>query len=521
MAPISDTDIWQSLSDLSTKAEGSRLSEMFDGDPDRANRMAVDLGDIHVDFSRQRVTPNVMSALTVLASQAGVADFLSRMAAGEVVNTTDDRAALHTACRGTPGANSDINRQISDCNDRLKAFVDDVRSEAITGSSGKPFRNVVSIGVGGSELGPLLAVDALAETDTEAMTVRICSNIDGISYDRAFNGLDLSETLVIVTSKSFTTQETLLNGHRAKTDMQMALGDNWGTHMVAISANVPAAEEFGIAPDRVFPMWDWVGGRYSIWSAIGLPVALAYGWQTFADLRDGARQIDEHTLSAPVSENVPVLMALFCVWNTNFLNILAEACVPYDTRLQLFPNYLQQLEMESNGKRVTVDGISVPYNTQPVVFGGIGTNVQHAFFQQLHQGTVSAAVDIMISALPTSDDGSMHDALSSNALAQADALAFGRPDAANAHRDYPGNLPSTVIMYRNLDARTLGKLIAIYEHKTVAAACIWGINPFDQWGVELGKKLSGELEPILGGSAIAPDRLIPFLNALNRMRGQN
>lgn len=481
--------------------------------------MAVDLGDIYADFSRQRVTPEILEDLIDVAKEADVPGFLKRMMSGDMVNGTEERAALHTACRGTPTSDADIHDQVSACDAKMKSFVDAVHAGTIKTAGGQPFRNVVSIGVGGSELGPLLALDALSDSGQSIMTVRICGNIDGTAFDRAFDGLDPAETLVLVTSKSFTTQETGLNARRARTMFEAALGEGWKGHFAAISANVPAAEEFGIDPARVFPMWDWVGGRYSVWSAVGLPVALAYGWNTFTDLRAGARDIDTHVLDAPISQNLPILMALFCVWNTDFLDIRAEACVPYDTRLQLLPNYLQQLEMESNGKRVTRDGSSVAYRTHPVVFGGIGTNVQHAFFQQLHQGTIPAAVDIMVAACPVGGDRAMHDALTANAMAQADALAFGRSNTENTHKHYPGNLPSTVVLYQDMSARTLGKLLAIYEHKTVAAACIWGINPFDQWGVELGKQLSAELEPVLKAEQETPVRLQAFIGARNRLRG--
>lgn len=519
MVLISDTLSWQRLVECAAASDDLHLTDLFDSDIERGARMAVDLEDIYADFSRQRIDADTLNALINLAEEAGVPDFLRRMMAGEMVNGTEQRAALHTACRGTPTSDPDIHDQVSACDARMKSFVDAVHAGKIKTASGKPFQNVVSIGVGGSELGPLLALDALSDAGDEKMTVRICGNIDGIAFNRAFDGLDPAETLVLVTSKSFTTQETGLNARRARAMFEAALGDGWKGHFAAISANVPAAEEFGIDPERVFPMWDWVGGRYSVWSAVGMPVALAYGWDAFMDLRAGARDIDTHVLNAPISENLPILMALFTVWNTDFLDIRAEACVPYDTRLQLLPNYLQQLEMESNGKRVTRDGTPVAYRTQPAVFGGIGTNVQHAFFQQLHQGTIPAAVDIMVMARAVGSDRDMHDALTANAMAQADALAFGRTNTDDGHKHYPGNLPSTVLMYRDMNARTLGKLLAIYEHKTVAAACIWGINPFDQWGVELGKQLSADLEPVLKEEQETPARLQAFIDARKRLSG--
>ena len=519
MALISDSEIWQKLSVLAADSQTEHLTDLFGGDPSRAQRMAIDLGDIYVDFSRQRVNAKTMDALINLATEADVPGFMRRMAAGEAVNVVENRAALHTACRGTPTDDPTIHTEIAACDAQLRAFVEGIRSGTITSSTGTPFRNVISIGVGGSELGPLLTLDSLSDGTPPEMTVGVCGNVDGTAYDRAFSDLDMSETLIIVTSKSFTTLETTLNAARAKAEMQEVVGADWASHFVAITANAPMAHAFGIVPDRVFPMWDWVGGRYSIWSAVGLPMALAFGWDTFAELRAGAREIDEHTLTAPISENVPILMALFSIWNTNFLNIRAEACVPYDTRLQLFSDYLKQLEMESNGKRVTTAGVEVPYRTQPIVFGGIGSDAQHAFFQQLHQGTDLVALDFLVFATPVGDGKNMHNVLTANAIAQADAMAFGRSDRSNMHRYASGNQPSSIILYKDLDARTLGKLIALYEHKTVAAASIWDINPFDQWGVQLGKDLTGDLEPVFAGTANAPDRLQSFVHAFSRMRG--
>ena len=519
MALVSDSQIWHKLSALAPNSRSEHLSELFENDPARAERMAIDLGDIFFDYSRQRMNAEVMSTLVDLATDQDVPGFFNRMVAGEPVNAVENRAALHTACRGTPCAYPAIHEHIEACDAQLKFFVEGILSGTITTSSGKPFRNVISVGVGGSELGPLLTLDALSDRLPQLLTVGVCGNVDGTAYDRAFSNLDMAETLIIVTSKSFTTLETAMNATRAKAEMQEVIGAEWASHFVAITANAAAAQEFGIANDRVFPIWDWVGGRYSIWSAVGLPMALAFGWDAFAELREGAREMDQHALTAPVAENVPILMALFTIWNTNFLNARAEACVPYDTRMQLFSDYLKQLEMESNGKRVTTAGVEVPYRTQPIVFGGIGSDAQHAFFQQLHQGTDLVALDFLVFATPVGNGQNMHNVLTANAIAQADAMAFGRSDRSNMHRYASGNQPSSILIYKDLDARMLGKLIALYEHKTVAAACILGINPFDQWGVQLGKDLTGDLEPVFAGGAPAPERLQRFVAAFNRMRG--
>lgn len=519
MALISESDIWQKLNGLAADFKSEHLSSLFDNDPSRADRMAIDLGDLYFDYSRQRVNDDIKAALIELATATDVEGYLRRMAAGELVNEVENRAALHTACRGTPANDPEIEKQVLACDIQLHAFVENIRSGKITASSGQPFRNVISIGVGGSELGPLLTLDALYDSLPHDLTVGVCGNVDGTAYDRAFSGLEMAETLVIVTSKSFTTLETAMNAARAKTEMQDAIGSDWASHFVAITANAPVAQAFGISSDRIFPIWDWVGGRYSIWSAVGLPMALAFGWDVFVEFREGAKEIDAHTLTAPASENIPILMALFTIWNTNFLGARAEARVPYDTRLQLFSNYLKQLELESNGKRVTVDGVEVDYRTQPIVFGGIGSDAQHAFFQQIHQGTDLMAIDFMVFATPIGRGRNMHDVLTANAIAQADAMAFGRPDKSNMHLYASGNQPSSILIYKDLDARTLGKLIALYEHKTVAAARIWGINPFDQWGVQLGKQLTSTLEHVVAGDDPGPDRLKKFLDAFHRMRG--
>ncbi|MBO6518612.1 MAG: glucose-6-phosphate isomerase [Rhodospirillales bacterium] len=516
MPLISETPAWKHLSQLRGELQGITLGDLFAADAERAAKLNVDLGDLYIDFSRQRVTPDVLAGLVALAGAADVPGFLKRMAAGEAVNTSEDRAALHTAVRGTEGA--DVRTDIDAADAAMQAFVAAVHAGEIASAGGQPFDAVLAIGIGGSELGPALALDALGDAAGMKLDVRMCANIDGIAFERATAGLDPATTLVVVISKSFRTMETGANAERAQAWMRRAVGENWAGNFAAVSANVDEVGQFGIAADRIFPMWDWVGGRYSLWSAVGLPVALAFGWDVFAELRAGAAEMDRHVLSAPATENAPILLALMTVWNTNFLGCGAEACVPYDTRLARLVGHLQQLEMESNGKRVTAEGYPVDYATQPVVFGGIGLNAQHAFFQQLHQGT-AAPVDILLPARAPTGDEAQHDLLISSALAQADALAFGRENMAEPHRHYPGDRPSTVIVYGDLTARMLGKLIALYEHKTAAAAAIWGINPFDQWGVELGKEMGDAVLPMLGDADAAPPSLGPLIGAVNRMRG--
>ena len=510
MPLISETDAWKNLQALHEQTQSASLADLFAGDPNRAASLAIDLGDLYIDYSRQRVTPDVLIGLGALADAAGVGDFLRRMAAGETVNLSEDRPALHTAQRAA-GDPSDADRA-------MQAFTDAVRTGELTAAHGQPFTAVIAIGIGGSEQGPALALDALRDAHESGPEIRLCANIDGIAFSRATAGLDPETTLVIVISKSFRTMETGANAERARIWMQAAVGDAWAKNFAAVSADTGEAGKFGIAEDRVFAMADGVGGRYSLWSAVGLPVALAFGWEVFGQMRAGARDMDEHALSAPVRENAPVLLALLTVWNTNFLGYGAEARIPYDTRLTRLVGYLQQLEMESNGKRVTQEGYPVDYATQPVVFGGTGLNAQHAFFQQLHQGTTAAPVDILVPARAPTGDEAQHDLLISSALAQADALAFGRANETEPHRHYPGSRPSTVIAYQSLTPGMLGKLIALYEHKTAAAAALWGINPFDQWGVELGKNLSDSILPMLGDAETAAPSLASLIGAVNRMR---
>ena len=518
MPLISKTSAWQTLSAYADGDAAKTLSARYADDPSRARRYGVDLGDLYFDFSRQRVDDGVLDALAALAAEAAAPAFLKAMAAGETVNNSEGRAVLHTACRGTAAADPTIAEDVAACDARLKDFVDGVHSGSIKTPGGAKFSAVVAIGIGGSELGPALALDALKDVCANKLDVRMCGNIDGVAFERAFHGLDPATTLVVVISKSFTTLETASNGAQAKALMQDQIGDDWAGHFAVVSANLAATGDFGVDDDRVFPMWDWVGGRYSIWSAVGLPVALAFGWDAFQALRAGARYIDAHALSAPVLKNVPMLMGLLTVWNSSFLGFGAEACVPYDTRLSLLVAHLQQLEMESNGKRVTRDGEAVDYATQPVVFGGVGTNVQHAFFQQLHQGTVAAPVDFLISATPPAGDIDQNMNLTANALAQADALAFGQANEAAPHRHYPGNRPSSLLIYRALTPSMLGKLIALYEHKTAVAGAVWGVNSFDQWGVELGKSLSGGIKPMLTGAAAPSVSARPAIDAMMRMK---
>lgn len=520
MSLISQTVAWRELLKARDRIQGETVSAMFAADAVRAGKFSLDLGDLYLDFSRQRIDKSAFDELLALAETAGAADFLKRMSSGDTVNSTEQRAALHTASRGFESGHQEISEVVASGTQVLQEFVDGVHQGAIKTSSGGLFKSVVAIGIGGSELGPALALDALKDDIAEKLDVRVCGNIDGIAFKRAFRGLDPSDTMVIVISKSFTTLETTLNARRAKVWMQDRIGDRWVDHFVGVSANLEETAKFGLSEDRVFAMHDWVGGRYSLWSAVGLPVALAYGWSVFSAMRDGAREIDAHTLSAPLAQNAPAILALLTIWNASFLEYQAEACTPYDTRLAILISHLQQLEMESNGKRVTHDGQAVDYLTQPVVFGGVGVNVQHAFFQQMHQGTTPAPIDFLIPARAPTGDERSHGLLIADALAQADALAFGRENIAEPHRHHPGNRPSTLLVYKELSPRILGKLIALYEHKTAIAGAIWGINSFDQWGVELGKGLSSGIRPMVQDGDPPSSSLAPVIASIRRMSGR-
>jgi len=519
MSLISQTDAWRALLHLRDQMRDTRLADLFAADAGRAETCALDLGDLYIDFSRQRVSRDVLAGLRALSDAADAPGYLARMANGEIVNPSEGRAALHMTARGT-GADAVADPEAQALADeKCRAFVTDVHDGRIVSAAGTPFRAVVAIGIGGSELGPMLALDALRDGHDLKLDVRVCSNIDGISFKRAFDGLSPADTLVVVVSKSFTTMETQANAERAQRWMCAAHGDAWAANFAAVSANPDEVRKFGIAEARTFAMPDGIGGRYSLCSAVGLSVALAFGWEALSDIRAGARAMDRHALDAPVHENAALTLALLTVWNASFLGYGAEACVPYDTRLQRLPGYLQQLEMESNGKRVSRDGEALDFAAQPIVFGAVGSNAQHAFFQQLHQGTTAAPVDIVLPARAPAGDAALHDLLVSNAMAQADALAFGQDNPDQPHRHYPGNHPSTMIVYDDLTPHMLGRLIALYEHKTVLAAALWGINPFDQWGVELGKVLSDDILPVLGAPERAPGSLAPLLGVLKRMRG--
>ena len=458
-----DCRAWSQLAHHAESWRSVHLRDIFSADPARASQFAIDAAGVRYDYSRQRLGAMTLRLLSHLAAERGFAEWREALLSGKPVNDTENRAAWHTALR----AGKDAPPEVKEALGKVGNIVSKIRSE-------KQFKRVVNLGTGGSDLGPRLVADALASgKEAGPLDVRFAANVDPKDLERALEGADPASTLFIVVSKTFTTQETMANAMAAK---------QWGGRFFyAISSNTREASRFGAM--EVLPMWDWVGGRYSVWSAVGLAAACAIGMEAFEEFLSGAREVDAHFAQAPLEKNIPVLMALVGAWNANFLGCSTHAVLPYSNALRLFPMYLQQLEMESNGKRVDREGRAVGYATCPVVWGLEGTVSQHSFHQLLHQGTQVVPADFI--------DVGASEVLSANLTAQADALAFGTSDPAlPPHRQYPGNRPSSILALDRLDARGLGRLIALYEHKVFTQGVLWNINSFDQWGVELGKQLA-------------------------------
>jgi glucose-6-phosphate isomerase len=455
--PPTECRAWGQLATHAESWKSVHLRELFANDAARAAQLGVEAPGLRLDLSRQRAGAITLRLLSQLAEQRGLAEWREALFSGKKVNVTEDRAAWHTALRS--GSHPEVQETLS----RLKVLATKIRTE-------RTFKRIVNLGTGGSDLGPRLVADALSDG---ALDVRFAANVDPKDLERALEGAEPASTLFIVVSKTFTTQETMANAARAKA---------WGgKHFIAVSSNVELATKFGAS--EVLPMWDWVGGRFSVWSAVGLAAMCAIGIEGFDEFLSGARDIDAHFLEAPFEKNVPVLMALLGVWNTNFLGAATHAVLPYSNALRLFPSYLQQLEMESNGKRTDREGRVLDYATAPVLWGLEGTVSQHSFHQLLHQGTQVVPVDFI--------DPGLEENLSANARAQADALAFGTDDPKlPPHKQYPGNRPSSILSFEGIDPRNLGRLIALYEHKVFVQGVIWNINSFDQWGVELGKEMA-------------------------------
>ena len=471
---------------------GASLPDLIDDDPRRARDFSLRVGPLYANFARQRYDRLALDALFALAEARDLAGAMRRLLDGDIVNPTEGRAALHTALRGDASdapAARDARRQALDAQWRMRALADALAASEVT--------DIVSIGIGGSDLGPRLVVDALATRDAR-FRLHFISNVDGNAAERVLAGLDPARTAAIVISKTFGTQETLLNGGIVRA----WLGDD--SRLYAVSSNLERVAAFGIPPERTLPMWDWVGGRYSLWSAVGFPIALALGMPRFEALLEGAAAMDRHARDAAPRENLAVWHALTAVWNRNGLHAAAQAVLPYDERLRLLPAYLQQLVMESLGKSVALDGGPLAAQTVPVWWGGAGTDTQHSFFQALHQGTQVVPADFIGVLQADHAHARNHAALLANLLAQTEALANGQ-DAEDPHRRYPGDRPSTLLLLDRLDAHALGMLVALYEHSVYLQSVLWGINAFDQFGVELGKQVASRLLPALHGEGEADD----------------
>lgn len=488
------------------------LAELFGADPDRADRYAFDAADLRVDLSKTHLDDGTLAALLDVARAAGVTERRDAMFAGDRINVTEDRAVLHVALRAARGTvievdGADVVEGVHEVLDAMAAFADRVRAD-------ERFTDVVNIGIGGSDLGPAMAARALAAFVHPRLRLHYVSNVDGADLHETLRRLDPASTLFIVASKTFTTLETITNATTARDWLVEALGESAvRDHFVAVSTNAEAVAAFGIDTDAMFGFWDWVGGRYSVASAIGLSLMIGIGPDGFAELLAGMRAVDEHFCAAPLEQNVPVLLAMLGVWYAEVHGYDTKAVLPYAHELARFPAYLQQLDMESNGKSVRLDGRPVGTGTGPIVWGEPGTNGQHAFYQLLHQGTRIVPVDFIGVARPNHPYRHHHDLLVANLFAQAEALAFGRSNPEQPHRDFPGDRPSTMILLEQLTPSTLGQLIALYEHIVFVQGAVWGINSFDQWGVELGKELANRLTPELTGEP-APDRHDSSTNAL-------
>ena len=513
--PLRLTPAWGVLQTHQAQLEDVHLRELFAADPDRAERMTGEAAGLFLDYSKNRVTDETLRLLVALAEQQGVAARRDAMFAGGHVNVTEDRAVLHVALRLPRGRSLvvdgvDVVAEVHCVLDRMAAFATAVRSGEWTGSTGRPIRNVVNIGIGGSDLGPVMAYRALRHYGRRDLTFRFVSNVDGTDFTEATRDLDPAETLFVVCSKTFTTLETMTNAHTARAWLLNGLGGDEAAiahHFVAVSTNLDGVAAFGIDPANAFGFWDWVGGRYSMVSAIGLSTMLAIGPEEFERLLAGFHAMDEHFRTAPLAQNLPVLMGLLGVWYTDFFGAQTVAVLPYDQYLERFPAYLQQLTMESNGKSVRLDSSSVDVDTGAVFWGEPGTNGQHSFYQLIHQGTRLIPCDFVCFAQSLNPLGRHHDLLVANVFAQAEALAFGKTAADVAaegtpgwlvpHRTFAGNRPSNVLMAERLTPEALGALVALYEHSVFTQGTVWGVNSFDQWGVELGKVLAQRIVPEL------------------------
>ena len=516
LTPLGERPAWNALEVHCQQIQRTQLKQLFADDPTRGERFTAETGGIFLDYSKNRITDETLKLLIQLAEESGLRARIDAMFKGEKINITENRAVLHVALRAPKSESilvdgEDVVPVVHAVLDKMAAFADRVRSGAWKGHTGKRIRNIINIGIGGSDLGPVMAYEALKYYSQRDITFRFVSNVDGSDFAEAVRDLNAEETLFLIASKTFTTLETMTNAHSAREWTLAGLGSDEkavAKHFVAISTNAKEVTKFGIDTANMFEFWDWVGGRYSMDSAIGLSTMLAIGPDNFRAMLDGFHQMDEHFRTAPFANNLPVLMGLLTIWYTDFFDAQTMAVLPYEQYLKRFPAYLQQLTMESNGKHVTLDGVRVTTETGPIYWGEPGTNGQHSFYQLIHQGTRLIPCDFIGFYKTLNPLGRHHDMLMANVFAQAEALAFGKtaeqvkaegtPDWLVPHRVFEGNRPSNVILADQLTPEVLGKLIALYEHSVFTQGTIWSIDSFDQWGVELGKvlaqKIIGELE---------------------------
>ncbi|WP_030068990.1 glucose-6-phosphate isomerase [Halomonas alkaliantarctica] len=496
---------WQALERLHDKTANDRIRDYFTNDPQRFEKMSLRVGGLFLDYSKHHVSDEVLAKLLELADHSALVQRRAQMFSGDIINVTENRPVLHTALRNLSAEavhvdGNDVMPEINRTREQIKQFSEAVRSGEWKGYNGQRIKDVVNIGIGGSDLGPNMAVRALLKYRHPELHFHFVSNVDGTHIQKVLSRLDPATTLFIVSTKTFSTQETLLNAKTARRWFVENAGEDAdvGAHFIAASTNRKAAMEFGIREENVFEFWAWVGGRYSMWSSIGLPIALSIGFEGFIELLEGAHEMDRHFIEAPFSQNMPVLMALIGIWYINFVGAETQAIVPYDQALNQLPSFLQQLDMESNGKSVDIFGHPVNYKTGPIVWGQTGSNGQHAFFQLLHQGTRYVPIDFIASLKPEPGVEDHHFALLTNMLAQANAFMEGSQGDSkelSQHDPYscPGNRPSSTLLLDELTPKNLGALIALYEHKVFVQGVIWNINSFDQWGVQLGKRIAGEI----------------------------
>jgi glucose-6-phosphate isomerase len=516
--PLRQRPAWKALEQHYAEISGRHLRELFAADPGRGERLCAEAAGLYLDYSKNRITDETLGLLLQLAEESGVAERRDAMMRGEPINVSEHRAVLHVALRMPKGSSLvvdgvDVVAQVHEVLDRMAVFADRVRSGEWKGYTGKAIRNVVNVGIGGSDLGPVMAYEALRYYSRRDLTFRFVSNVDSTDFVEATRDLAADETLFVISSKTFGTLETLTNAHSARDWVVGELGseDAVAKHFVAVSTNAERVSEFGIDTENMFGFWDWVGGRYSMDSAIGLSTMVAIGPENFAEMLAGFHEMDEHFRTAPFSENLPVLMALLAVWYGDFFDAQTYGVMPYEQYLKRFPAYLQQLTMESNGKRVTLDGAEVDYQTGAVFWGEPGTNGQHSFYQLIHQGTKLIPLDLLGFGKTLNPLRDHHDILISNVFAQSQALAFGKteeevlaegttPEVA-PHRVMPGNRPTNVLLAEKLTPRLLGTLVALYEHSVFTQGTVWSVDSFDQWGVELGKVLAVQILPELENAA--------------------